>query len=110
MSPTPRILIVCEDKIIAHLASTMLQKKGFGILGILTTGEEALVKSAELIPDLVLMDVESVGQMDGIDAAHYIFQLFHVPVIFISGIQTRRSSTDQVCPAVRDHLQAVHRT
>jgi two-component system, response regulator PdtaR len=85
MSPSPRILIVCEDKIIANLASSMLQKKGFGILGILTTGQEALVKAAELVPDLVLMDVDIAGQMDAIDAGHYLFQLFHVPVLFICG-------------------------
>lgn len=85
MPPAPRILIICEDKIIANLASSLLQKKGFGILGILTTGEEALIKVAEQVPDLVLMDVDIAGQMDAIDTAHYIFQLFHVPVLFICG-------------------------
>lgn len=85
MPPAPRILIVCEDKIIANLASSMLQKKGFAILGILASGEDALVKTAELVPDLVLMDVDIAGQMDAIDAAHFLFQLFHVPVLFICG-------------------------
>jgi CheY-like chemotaxis protein len=82
----PRILIVNEDTIIANLISTMLQKKGYGILGMVTTGEEALVKTVELVPDLVIMDVNLAGMMDGIDTAHFIFQLFHVPVLFISGI------------------------
>jgi len=86
MPPAPRILIVGEDPLISNLISTMLQKKGYGILGMLTTGQEALVKSVELVPDLVIMDVNLAGQMDGIDTAHYIFQLFHVPVLFVSGI------------------------
>jgi two-component system, response regulator PdtaR len=85
MAPAPRILIVCEDKIIANLASSMLQKNGFGVLCMVTNGEEALEKTAEMVPDLVLMDVEIAGLMDAIDAAHYIFQLFHVPVLFICG-------------------------
>ncbi len=31
------------------------------------------------------MDVTIRGTMDAIDAAHYIFQIFHIPVLFIAG-------------------------
>jgi two-component system, response regulator PdtaR len=86
MPPAPRILIVDDDTIITHLISTMLQKKGYNVVGIVDTGEEAVGKSAELNPDLVIMDVNLSGSMDGMDAAHYIFQLFHYPIIFITGI------------------------
>ncbi len=86
MPPAPRILIVDDDSIITHLVSTMLQKKGFNIVGVVATGEEAVVKAAELNPDLIIMDVNLSGKMDGMDAAHYIFQLFFYPIIFITGI------------------------
>ena len=86
MLPILRILIVDDDPIIPHLISTMLQRKGYVIAGIVTTGEEAVIKSAELRPDLVIMDVILSGLMDGMDAAHYIFQLFHLPILFITGI------------------------
>jgi CheY-like chemotaxis protein len=86
MPHTPRILIVDDDTIITHLLSTMLQKKGYAIAGVVATGEEAVIKSAELEPDLVIMDVNLSGAMDGMDAAHYIFQLFHYPIVFITGI------------------------
>jgi two-component system, response regulator PdtaR len=86
MPPASRILIVDDDTIITHLVSVMLQKKGYTIAGIVDTGEESLIKAAELVPDLVIMDVNLSGEMDGIDAAHYIFQLFHIPVLFITGI------------------------
>ncbi len=85
MPPSARILIVDNDKIITHLVSTMLQKKGYTIAGIVDTGGEALLKSAELVPDLVIMDTGIPGSMDGVDAAHYIFQLFHIPVILVTG-------------------------
>jgi CheY-like chemotaxis protein len=85
MPPAPRILIVCEDTIIANLAATMLQKKGSAILGVVKSGEEALLKVAGLVPDLVVMDVNIAGPMDAVDAGHYIFQIFHVPVLFIAG-------------------------
>jgi CheY-like chemotaxis protein len=86
MSSNPRILIVDDDPIITHLVSTMLQKKGYTIVSVVTTGEEAVIRAAELAPDLVIMDVNLSGSMDGMDAAHYIFQLFHSPILFITGI------------------------
>ena len=85
MPPAPRILIVDDDKIITHLVSTMLQKKGYTIAGVVETGGEAMIKSAELVPDLVIMDAEIGGSMDGVDAATYIFHLFHIPVILVTG-------------------------
>ena len=79
-------MIVDDDTIITHLVSTMLQKKGYSIAGVVPTGEESVMKAAEVMPDLVLMDVNLSGKLDGMDAAHYIFQLFHIPIIFITGI------------------------
>ena len=95
MPPIPRILIVDDDPIIPRLVSTMLQTKGYATAGIVTTGEESVIKSAELAPDLVIMDVNLAGAMDGMDAAHYIFQLFHYPIIFITGI-TEEEKLDRV--------------
>jgi len=86
MPHVPRILIVDDDPIIAHLVTTMLQTKGYGIAGIVETGEEAVIKAAELAPDLVIMDVGLAGSLDGMDAATYIFQFFHHPILFITGI------------------------
>ena len=81
----PRLLIVCDDNIISNLASAMLQKKGFGVLGTFRTGQEAIAKTAELVPDLVVMDTNIAGTLDAIDTGHYIYQIFHVPVLFIAG-------------------------
>jgi CheY-like chemotaxis protein len=86
MPPAPHILIAGEDTIITNLVSSMLQKKGFGMLGTVTTGQEALAKTVEQVPDLVIMETRLAGQMDAVDTAHYIFQLFHVPVVIITGI------------------------
>ncbi|MCK9579929.1 MAG: response regulator [Methanoregula sp.] len=85
MATPPRILIVDDDPIIPRLLSKMLNEKGYVIAGIVTSGEEAVVKSAEMKPDLVIIDINLSGKMDSIDAAHFIFQLFHCPIIFITG-------------------------
>jgi CheY-like chemotaxis protein len=83
MTPPPRILIVDDDPIITRLLATMLQKR-CNVVGTVTSGEEAIIKSAELNPNLVMMNTNLSGALDGIDAAYYIFQLFHCPIIFIT--------------------------
>lgn len=85
MAPSSRILIVDDDSVITHLITLMLQKKGYNIIGKFSTGEEALLKSAELNPDLVIMDIRLSGHLDGIATARYILKIFQFPVIFIAG-------------------------
>jgi CheY-like chemotaxis protein len=84
MAPIPRILIVEDDEIISNLITTMLERKGYHVIGRVASGEEAILKAAELEPDLVMMDITLSGQMDGIAAARFIFQLFHIPIIFLT--------------------------
>lgn len=84
MAPIPRILIVEDDEIICNLITTMLEKKGYAVVGKISVGEEAIIKAAELEPDLILMDIHLGGTMDGVAAARYIFQLFHYPIVFLT--------------------------
>ena len=55
-----------------------LEKMGYTIIGTATTGHDAVKKSGETKPDLVLMDIMLKGEMDGIDAAQQIrdFMIF----------------------------------
>jgi CheY-like chemotaxis protein len=64
----------------------MLRRKGFGVTGQVMSGEEAVIKSAELEPDLVLMDINLCGIIDGVAAARYIFTLFQIPIIFVTSL------------------------
>lgn len=84
MAPIPRILIVEDDEIISNLITTMLERKGYHVVGRIPSGEESILKAAELEPDLVMMDISLSGQMDGVAAARYIFQLFHIPIVFLT--------------------------
>jgi len=86
MAPIPRILIVEDDEIISNLIATMLERKGYGVIGQVMSGEEAIIKSAELEPDLVIMDINLCGILDGVSAARYIFTLFQIPIIFLTAL------------------------
>jgi CheY-like chemotaxis protein len=86
MAPIPRILVVEDDEIIANLISVMLEKKGYSIVGKVASGEESIIRAAELEPDLILMDINLAGVMDGVTAARYLFQLFQFPIVFLTAL------------------------
>jgi signal transduction histidine kinase/DNA-binding response OmpR family regulator len=57
---------------------------GYEVPAMLATGEEAVREAAELRPNLVLMDINLAGQMDGVEAAALIREELLIPVIYLS--------------------------
>jgi len=86
MAPIPRILVVEDDEIISNLIAAMLERKGYHVISQVMSGEEAIIKSAEFEPDLVIMDINLCGILDGVAAARYIFKLFQIPIIFLTAL------------------------
>jgi CheY-like chemotaxis protein len=85
MASPVQILIVEDDEIISNLIGVILEKKGYAVAGKVMTGEDAIMRTAEFQPDLVLMDINLAGTFDGITAAKYIHSIFRIPVIFLTG-------------------------
>ncbi len=79
-----RILVVEDEAIIARDIRMQLVELGYQPIGNATLGEQAIALSRELRPDLVLMDIQLAGSMDGITAAHAIRAKFSVPVVFLT--------------------------
>ena len=70
--PMPKLLIVEDEIIIARDISAQLVALGYATVGHAMTGQEAIDMTRTLRPDLVLMDIQLVGAMDGIAAAQAI--------------------------------------
>jgi len=79
-----QILIVEDEQVIAMDIHNRLQNMGYGVAAIVHSGEEAIMKTAELRPDLVLMDIALGEGMDGIEAANLIHARYNIPVIYLS--------------------------
>ena len=78
------ILIVEDDAIVAiHLKNT-LTGFGFSITDPVATGEAAIVAAAANLPDLILMDIQLAGEMNGISAAQYIRSAADIPIVFLT--------------------------
>lgn len=82
--PAARILLVEDEGIIAEDIQMSLQDFGYDVCAIVATGEDAVLKTNELRPDLVLMDVVLQGHMDGIEAANQINTRLKIPIIYLT--------------------------
>src|SRR3989339_2133900 len=81
-----RILIVDDEATNLKLLGEILRDKNE--LTFAKSGEEALQRLADQIPDLVLMDIMMPG-MDGYEVAKKIFtrpETQHLPLIFVSAM------------------------
>lgn len=78
------VLIVEDESIVAKDIQHSLKKLGYNVLGICSTGEDAIKSVEELGPDIVLMDIMLKGSMNGIEAAAKIRETNNIPVIFLT--------------------------
>ena len=79
------LLIVEDDGILAANLEAMVTRLGYGVLGPTATGEEALALLRYRSADLVIMDIELAGQLNGIETAEIITRTHGIPIIFLSG-------------------------
>jgi two-component system, cell cycle sensor histidine kinase and response regulator CckA len=78
------ILVVEDESVVAMDIKYRLENLGYLVPATLSSGEAAIEQIPGLSPELVLMDVVLKGQMDGIEAAERIKQLYDIPVIYLT--------------------------
>lgn len=78
-----KILVVEDENIVALDIAQSLKTLGYDVVAVVASGEEALEKANELQPDLVLMDIQLRGQLDGIETAAQLSPL-NVPIVYLT--------------------------
>jgi CheY-like chemotaxis protein len=79
------VLIVEDDPIIARVLETILRDSGFRVEDPVNSGEKAIIRVASQKPGIVLMDIDLLGRLSGIETARILLHIFSVPVIFVTG-------------------------
>jgi CheY-like chemotaxis protein len=79
------ILIVEDEIIIAIDLKIRLENLGYYVMGIAVNGKDAIKKTGEKNPDLVLMDILLNGEIDGIETAQRIRKLYNITFIYLTG-------------------------
>ncbi|WP_252228318.1 diguanylate cyclase [Caldicoprobacter algeriensis] len=84
MNEKKKILLVEDSRLTAAMVGDFLVKNGFEV-EVVPTGEEVVQRIGKgMIPDLILMDIELAGKMDGIETADIISKQQDVPIVFLT--------------------------
>ena len=83
----PRILVVEDEAIVALDIQQQLRNMGYWPVGHSTRAETAIELARSLQPDLVLMDIQLGGAMDGITAAQAIRAERAIPIVFLTAFE-----------------------
>jgi twitching motility two-component system response regulator PilH len=92
--PIKTIMIVDDSPTERHVLSEMLTKQGFQVVSV-ESGEAALTRSKEVLPDLILMDVVMPG-LNGFQATRAISRdeaTKHIPIVMCT---TKGQETDKI--------------
>ena len=79
-----KILIVEDERIIAEDIKSCLLNFDYEVLEIVSNGEDAIVSTALLKPDLILMDIKIEGSLDGIQTAKRILKSHDLPIVYLT--------------------------
>ena len=79
-----KILVIEDEMIIAAKISMQLSNFGYEVTGILPRGEEAFQHIEENKPDIILLDINLKGKLDGIETALQIQKLANIPIIYLT--------------------------
>ncbi|MFH0823546.1 MAG: response regulator [Pseudomonadota bacterium] len=80
-----QVLIVEDEPLLAMDLVGALEHLGYRVAGVVDKAEEAVDRAEEAKPDVVLMDVQLLGAMDGIEAAKMIRARSDMPIVFVTG-------------------------
>ena len=78
------ILLVEDDRITSKLIQKYILDIGYYLAGAVSSGEEAVEIINEKEPDLVLMDINLEGKLDGIESAKSINSTTSIPFVYIT--------------------------
>ena len=100
-----KILIVEDELIIAKQLAKYLEKRKYQVIGMSRSGEQALELIEQENPDIVLMDIDLDGVLDGVETANIIHETLIIPIIYLTKFTDQRTLN-----RVKDTLPATYLT
>ncbi|WP_373516946.1 LytR/AlgR family response regulator transcription factor [Pricia sp.] len=79
-----RILIVEDDMIIGANLTLQLTHLGYEVTGVESRGEDAMAHALTNTPDIILMDINLKGTLNGIETVAAIQTKIDIPIIYLT--------------------------
>lgn len=85
------ILIVEDELIVAKHIEKQLIKCGYEVTAIVNNGSSALNEVKSNPPDLILMDVNIEGDLDGIQTSALINKQYKIPIVYLTAFTEKNT-------------------
>lgn len=79
-----RVIIIEDEFVIAEDIQSHLQLSGYDVLAIFDRAEKALPAILQNPPDILLVDIQLAGSMDGISLVQEVQSKLPLPIIYIT--------------------------
>ncbi len=79
-----RVMLVEDERIVALNIKRKLKGLGYEVPAHTSSGNQALEMVLEARPDIILMDINIDGEIDGIETVTRISQKSHIPIIYLT--------------------------
>jgi DNA-binding LytR/AlgR family response regulator len=79
-----KVLVVEDEMIIGAKVSMYLTNLGYEVTGIIPRGEEVILHVRENTPDIILMDINLKGKLDGVETAILLQKQVDIPIIYLT--------------------------
>lgn len=96
-----KILVVEDETLVALDIASALKKEGYLVIDTVESAEEAFKAIEDDLPDLILMDINIDGPINGIEASRRILAVYDIPVVFLTAYNDKDTidKAIQVSPA-----------
>jgi CheY-like chemotaxis protein len=64
--------------------------KGYEVTALVASGEEAIKQAEVEKPDIVIMDIHLLGEINGMEAGDQIAARFDTPIVYVTGYSDKR--------------------
>lgn len=86
-----KVMIVEDDPLLSILEEKLVTRLGYEVVGKAVSGEDALLSIEKVNPEILLIDVQLSGALDGIQTVKKLREKkIDLPVIFLSGDNSSR--------------------
>jgi DNA-binding response OmpR family regulator len=100
--PTPRVLVIEDDRDIARLLELELNEAGYEVL-VAHSGVSGLITARESSPDLVILDL-GLPDLDGIEIARRLNSNGHTPILVLTARDAVESKVALLEAGADDYL------
>ncbi|MGB0175772.1 MAG: response regulator [Owenweeksia sp.] len=87
-----KVLIVEDEVLVGRDIAARLKNAGYHIVDCVDTGREALHTLEKEMADIVLLDINLIGDMDGIETAEKIRARYELPIIFLTSLSDQETA------------------